>query len=785
VALECNPVRFTYAHAVLLVAACAGLVGEGVTAGVRAVVSACYTALPGVPATGDLMQVVARRSWGDVVSTSGVLMSYADFEDIRNAAGPRVPMSAVGTVDGVVQWKGETRQLRGLAVSTSFQALTGVRSVLGGAIPGDSASRAGGLTPIVLTHVAWSTVFRSDPGIIGDSVLLDAVWWRVVGVTEPSFRGLGAGPIDFLIPIAMIAKLRPETDWLTSRRASWIEVIARPSSTQAAVVASARLKHFQTSTIEPRVDPRPRVSLLAWRSCSGLLAPVASRQALAQAAAATLLVVLLCLVYAWLVTGTAVEIARESRLLSVTAVAVALAIAFGARVLDGGFGSEGYVATIAIAWAATVLSLAAAEGTAIIGQRVGRRISEPSPTAPRGTTSAWRMGLSAGVVGLLAGCGMIFGLAKLGSRRAVVGMDVERVLVSAGVGEQANQPVANRAMREALVDRIRRTPGVTEVAVAEQVPFVSVSGVPVRATNFPRVRKPGSGPYINRVSPGYFAALGIPVLRGRVFAPSADEHDRAVINASFAKHYFRGADPIGQCLTVGRPTVPARCTEVIGIVADAKYLRMDEEPIPHLYAALSRDAALHGGMSVLVRTQQDAADYLVEGGSALGRIAIQSIGRPLLFQTLDGVLAPQRATVDAGWRSFRLLALAAIGLFAVLMGTERRRLLGCRWQHVSGRDRDTPGAVTSDDDVAEKAADADALTLPFAATVLGLALGAGLARYGMSKLIAAGGAPTPSLLTVVWTVAMLLGIGALAWILAARAAETLSGLSQHDQIHAA
>jgi predicted permease len=81
------------------------------------------------------------------------------------------------------------------------------------------------------------------------------------------------------------------------------------------------------------------------------------------------------------------------------------------------------------------------------------------------------------------------------------------------------------------------------------------------------------------VGPGYFAAMGLPLLAGRGFGPqdTASSPRVAVINETMARRFFRGGSAIGRRFGMGEPS-RSHDIEVIGVVHDAKYQSLDEEP---------------------------------------------------------------------------------------------------------------------------------------------------------------------------------------------------------------
>jgi predicted permease len=158
-----------------------------------------------------------------------------------------------------------------------------------------------------------------------------------------------------------------------------------------------------------------------------------------------------------------------------------------------------------------------------------------------------------------------------------------------------------------------------------------------------------------RVTPGYFAALGIPLVRGRLF----DEHDRpdapmvAVINETTARRYFPNEDPIGKRITVDMTSYFPKMT-IVGIVGDSRLNALDREIYPQVFWPM---AFLPGSNAwLVVRTSAEPTAV-----AAAVREAIQSVDADLGITEV----APMSGVVQESlWRQ-RLAALL-IGLLAIL-----------------------------------------------------------------------------------------------------------------------
>jgi predicted permease len=178
---------------------------------------------------------------------------------------------------------------------------------------------------------------------------------------------------------------------------------------------------------------------------------------------------------------------------------------------------------------------------------------------------------------------------------------------------------------------------------------------------------PGKGTFaIHRWNdPGYFAAIGIPLLRGRTF----DENQRlgheteVIISDAFVRQYFPGEDPIGKHIR----TLGSQSFEIVGIVGDTKWA-IGEAAQPMTYFPLYADDNMNGA-ALVVRSDGDVNQYALP----IQQI-VQQLDRDLPLSnilTMNQVIG--RNIMDESFNAALLLAfailslvLAAVGLFGVL-----------------------------------------------------------------------------------------------------------------------
>ncbi len=142
-----------------------------------------------------------------------------------------------------------------------------------------------------------------------------------------------------------------------------------------------------------------------------------------------------------------------------------------------------------------------------------------------------------------------------------------------------------------LEDHVGAMPGVQSVSLSFGFPFLGIEyGTGVYVEN--RVIPPGQQPPFilhNVVGPHYFSNLRIPLLQGRAFTDSDDDHDPpvAVINQTMARQLWPGQNPIGKRFRTEKETNPL--IQVVGLVADGKYQNIMEDPQPWFYVPLRQE----------------------------------------------------------------------------------------------------------------------------------------------------------------------------------------------------
>ena len=242
------------------------------------------------------------------------------------------------------------------------------------------------------------------------------------------------------------------------------------------------------------------------------------------------------------------------------------------------------------------------------------------------------------------------------------------------------QPGQLNALYSQIVNRINALPGVRSATLSGGPPmFHGNWGSPITILGRTPIRaNEDVSTLLNRVSPGYFETLGIPLLRGRTIGEqdTATATKAVVVNQTLAGKYFPHGDAIGHSFTVADPSVKGTW-QIVGIVRDATYNHAGEDHEPMAYLALEQltDDDQYAYW-LQVRTAGDPGAVAGEVRSALAAISpnlpmldVQSIG-----ELLDHLIDQQRMVSQlSGFFSVLALLLCAIGLYGVMTYSVARR----------------------------------------------------------------------------------------------------------------
>jgi predicted permease len=228
------------------------------------------------------------------------------------------------------------------------------------------------------------------------------------------------------------------------------------------------------------------------------------------------------------------------------------------------------------------------------------------------------------------------------------------------------QPPQRLNFFENLLTRVRSLPGVQAAGLVSLVPgqgYYGDNGFAI-AEHPPLPTGQSQGAIVRWADPGYFAALGIPLLRGQTFDANQrlDRATKVIISESFVRLYFSGEDPLGKhLLTLGQKSY-----EIIGVVGDTRFL-VAKPPEPMMYFPLYKGT--ESGATLAVRGIRDATSFALPIQELVQQLDPELPVADIL--TMDQMIG--KSTLDASFDATLVLAfavlslvLAAVGLFGVL-----------------------------------------------------------------------------------------------------------------------
>ncbi|HKE58415.1 MAG TPA: ABC transporter permease [Pyrinomonadaceae bacterium] len=236
-------------------------------------------------------------------------------------------------------------------------------------------------------------------------------------------------------------------------------------------------------------------------------------------------------------------------------------------------------------------------------------------------------------------------------------------LMEQGVAPDANVQLSADEERlslfqKQLLERLGSTPGVTAGGVISALPLTGGGPDGTFLINNNPAKK-GNADY-RLASAGYFAALNIPLLRGRMFAgtdvPNAPH--AAVVSQSLVQKYWPNEDPLGQTIQFGNMDGDLRLLHVVGVVGDVRDYGVDHAPVPTVYGnALQR--LPWSSYTVVARGQIENAALVTTMREAVRTLDPQL---PLKFRTLDQVYS---SSLDS--QRFSLVIFGVFGVAALLL----------------------------------------------------------------------------------------------------------------------
>src|ERR1700741_1036164 len=578
--------------------------------------------------------------------------SVPEIKDIEGGVRSMSEFGDFSTMDFTMVGLGELRVVYGGVVSGNYFDLMGLRPVLGRLVgPQDAGADAPGV--IVLTYRFWSTVYKNDPNVVGKSVRLSSLGDRsatVIGVLEPSVPYPAETEI---IGNLVISPHHLSATMVTGRIHRMTELFGKLAPGATLDQARNELRTVYAGMVKDHPDAYPANGgyRIDARMLRDEITSGARTVLLVLLAASGLVFIIACSNVANLILARTVRregelsiraalgastgalrrlLLAESLLLCGAGAIFALIIAqplvtilaryasrFSVRALDLTVDSSLLLVGVALAVVAAVILAFAPRlpsPNASKGASNGMNLASGSVRITSSTSRRQRIfavtQIAASFV-LLAGASMLI-TTLIPLQKTQTGVDTRRVLVidvPALYNGKTPQQVLD--FYKETIRRINALPGVTDTAVAAIAPWRD-------ADSFgPGLQFSGDGHVHGKddpramwrtISPGFFTALGVPIIAGRDFNALDDQNQEpvAVVSASLAQRMFAGQDPINRHVYWTDPVLeflPGTDAEkarfksphrIIGVAADVDDLHIVPTPTSTIYGTFE-DAPMFGG----------------------------------------------------------------------------------------------------------------------------------------------------------------------------------------------
>jgi len=640
-------------------------------------------------------------------------VSPPNFTDYRQGSKAFSAMAAFYESGANLTGTGDPEHLVSALVTPEFFEVLGVRPVVGS---GFRAARGDTDIPeAVLSYGLWQRRFGGDPGVVGKTLRIDDKLFTVSGAMPESFRFPSR---DAALWVSM-----PRSYFQTSRQAHFLSTVARLKSGTALPQARAELdtlaaglaRAYPTSnrgwgvtlvSLKEQVIGEVRPSLLVLLGAVGFILLIAcvniTNLLLARSTRRRGEIAIRTALGA---SSTRIgrQLLTESVLLSLLGGMAGLLLCWGALAalkilrpaaiprLDD-VGVSGWVIgfTFAVAAAAGILSGIA---PALRGSRANLREDLKEGLANRKSfASHWLRGalISAEIalaLLLMIGAGLLI-RSFVHLQRLDPGFQSGRGLTFDIDLPQSRYPntAARAVFLEGAAARVRALPGVEAAGMISNLPLTGGEGFNRFGFTIDRMEDPATKEdhrlYARWITPGYFAAMGIPVLRGRDFT----EQDRAgtaasvIIDAALARRYFPNQNPVGQFVRLSYDQSAAR--EVVGVAGEVRLVALEKEAAPQVYIPVLQESRL-STISLVIRTSLEHPTAAEAVRQELHRM---DASLPVYgVQSLEGRVAESIAPRRFNMLLMTLMAalafvLATVGVYGVIsyMVGERLHEIGIR-----------------------------------------------------------------------------------------------------------
>jgi predicted permease len=669
---------------------------------------------------------------GNIQLSYGSHVSYGTWKALEGSGA--LDGLAGYNIESEITWRDAdaTVSLIPIVVTANFFDVTGIRAAMGRTFTAAEAAAERAPSVVVVSYRFWERRLRSDPSVLGRTLIFNGQPYAVVGVLPAALRSMAGFAVAPEVYLPLSRSVMPDLD---QPMAATVQLLGRLREGQSFADGRAALD-VAAQQLPPQGNGRRLATV-------GRFSPIGGVPQIRQADALSLFFVVLLVAVALVLAIACANVAglllarstARSREIAIRAALGASRWRLAQQLLTEGL----WIALLGTAvglpmmvlWTKLLgsiplplplpLELRATFDLHVLGYSVGLLVLTTVLCGLMPAIHASRTSLLPGlkleeqqyghrrwtlrnllVIGQLAVAVILLVTAALFTRNLVRSRDADpgfetwsTIVARLGFVEGHYTDETRDAFLARAVETLEAIPTVERATYARGVPLTLRSG----ATTGVDMRIEGHGdPFnviyqSNSVGPGYFSTMGIAVRRGREFLPSdrAGAPAVAIVNEEFVRRYIHDLDPIGLRLLLpgAGESYPA---EIVGVVADSKHRTIGETQQAAIYESFPQ--RVRGGRVVhaLVRTREPNAAAVRDVQRALLQLdptasaEVEPMRRALAFAFLPS----QVGALLLGALGVLGLALAIGGLFAVVSYAVSRRTVEIGIRIAMGA---TPGAV--------------------------------------------------------------------------------------------